>query len=82
MKRIKFLCCTALFLALPLLLGGCLRNNDARTSTTSDLTAKLAETKDPWKKLKMNRADKEACRQNAWKPWGRLPCNPVIMRAP
>jgi tetratricopeptide (TPR) repeat protein len=59
MKRIKFLCCTALFLALPLLLGGCLRNNDARTSTTSDLTAKLAETKDPWKKLKMNRADKD-----------------------
>lgn len=59
MKRIKLLGCTALFLALPLLLGGCLWNNEAQTATASDPTAKSAEANDPWKKLKMNRADKE-----------------------
>ena len=59
MPRIKLLVSTALFLALPLLLSNCLKNNNSVTSTASDPTAKLAEANDPWKKLKMSRADKE-----------------------
>jgi len=59
MPRLKLLVSTALFLALPLLLSNCLKNNNSLTSTASDPTAKLAEANDPWKKLKMSRADKE-----------------------
>ncbi len=49
----------ALFLTLPLLLSNCVKDNNSLTSTSSDPTAKLAEPNDPWKKLKMSRADKE-----------------------
>ncbi len=60
MQRIRRLACTALFLALPLLLSNCLKkDNSLGAPPGSDPTAKLAETNDPWKKMRRNRADKE-----------------------
>ncbi len=57
MKRSKLLVCAALFLALTLLLNGCLKSNNTPTSTLSDPTAKQAT--DPFTRLKKSRADKD-----------------------
>ena len=59
MKRFKLLGYAALFLALPLLLSSCLKNNNDPAAKGLDPTAKLAVTRDPFTKLKQSRADKE-----------------------
>ncbi len=59
MKRPKLLGCAALCLALPLLLSSCLKSNNDSAARGSDPFANQAKTDDPFKKLKMSRADKE-----------------------
>ncbi|MCX5890484.1 MAG: tetratricopeptide repeat protein [Deltaproteobacteria bacterium] len=72
MPRIKLLVSIALFLTLPLLLSNCVKDNNSLTSTSSDPTAKLAEANDPWKKLKMSRADKEGLPQDRLESLGEI----------
>ena len=60
MKSIKRLTCIVLVLALPLMLSCCnQKDKSPAMSPEAELTARMAQTKDAFKKMRQSRADKE-----------------------